>query len=216
LGNSAELNSFLRVVAKRKPENIEIYLFGTKTNSNELCRRAIERYLIENSYKIFTSFEISGYFLEVNFDESYAKSEFQKGVAELLDRLIYLAKKKRSDGYKVYLNPTGGLKAHVIVTALAGFLMSLDVYYMHEEFNDVVFLPGLFYLPKKGELEILRRLKNRNFINGKECRELIDNYPDEIERLRMYGLIDIGSGKKDFFIKSTTRGEFFLELVFRK
>jgi len=221
--NSAELNTFLRVVKDKDPESIEVYLFGTKTSSNELCRRVLESYLKEKGYTIYTPYEVSGYFWEAQYDESYAVDEFKKGVSELLDRLIYIAKKKINEGYKVYFNPTGGLKAHVIATALAGFFVDAEVYYMNEEFNEVVFLPKLYYLPKGKEMELLKKLyvpQNITFgdaktqiISGKDAERILAQFQDEVERLQIYGLIDVEIDEygKAYRIKITNKGKLFLE-----
>jgi len=211
--NSAELNTFLRVVKDKNPEEIEVYLFGTKTSSNELCRRVIEAYLKELGFRLYTPIEISGYFWEAKFDEKYAIDEFKKGISELLDRLIYLAKKKKEEGYRVYFNPTGGLKAHVITTALAAFLVEAEVYYMNEEFNEVVFMPSLFYIPKGKEMEILRRLNEVIFLSGKDAEKLYSDAHDEIERLLTYGLITVEKDESDIIyrIKLTEKGKFLNE-----
>lgn len=199
---SAELNTFLRVVEGKSPENIEVYLFGTKTASNELCRRIIESYLKEIGYKIYVPYEVSGYFLEACYDKNFALDEFKKGISELIDRLIYIAESKKKAGYKVYFNPTGGLKAHVIATALAAFITECDIYYMNEEFSQVVFFPKLFYLPKGRELELLKKIvegqKDINF----------DEYDDEISRLNSYGFITICEldGLRRIFV--TEKGRF--------
>lgn len=211
--NSAELNTFLRVVKDKNPEEIEVYLFGTKTSSNELCRRVIEAYLKELGFKLYTPVEVSGYFWEAKFDEKYAIDEFKKGISELLDRLIYLAKRKKEEGYKVYFNPTGGLKAHVITTALGAFLADAEVYYMNEEFNTVVFMPPLFYIPKGKEVEILRRLSIIKYLSGKDAEKLYLDTPNEIERLLTYGLITVEKDESNtiYRIKVTERGKFLNE-----
>lgn len=211
--NSAELNTFLRVVKDKNPEEIEVYLFGTKTNSNELCRRVIEAYLKELGFKLYTPIEVSGYFWEARFDEKYAIDEFKRGISELLDRLIYLAKRKKEEGYKVYFNPTGGLKAHVITTALAAFLVDAEVYYMNEEFNEVVFLPPLFYLPKGREVDILRKLNELALLSGKDAEKLYLEALNEIERLSTYGLITVDQDEfnRIYRIKITAKGKLLNE-----
>lgn len=211
--NSAELNTFRRVVREKDPKNIEVYLFGTNTSSNELCRRAIESYLRELGFVIYTPIEVSGYFFEASkYDEKYAVDEFKRGISELLDRLIYLARKKKEAGYKVYFNPTGGLKAHVIATALAAFLVDADVYYMNEEFNEVVFMPLLFYIPKGKEIDILKKLYEISFLSDKDAEALYSVAPDEVERLNTYGLITIEEEfNKVYRIKITSKGKLFKE-----
>lgn len=211
--NSAELNTFLRVVKEKDPSQVEVYLFGTKTYSNELCRRVLENYLKTKGFKIYTPFEVSGYFWESKYDESYAVDEFKKGISELLDRLIYLANKKMEEGYKVFFNPTGGLKAHVITTALAGFLTDSAVYYMNEEFNEVVFLPALFYLPKGREIEILKELSSKGIISGKEAEKKVNNFTKEIQRLCLYTLIELeeDESNKPYRLKITNKGRLVLD-----
>ena len=207
-GYSAELNTFLRVVEGKNAE-VEVYLFGTQTFSNELVRRLIEKFLKEMEYTIYTPYEVSGYFWERSkFDEEYAKDEFQKGISELLDRLIYLATKKKEEGYKVYFNPTGGLKAHVMACALAGFLTNSEVYYMNEEFHEVVFLPPLLYLPKGKELELLESLSDKVPRAGSDCERLKESYQEEMERLEIYGLIEIERDDtgRQYRVKITNKG----------
>lgn len=212
--NSAELNTFLRVVKGKEPENIEVYLFGTNTHSNELCRLVIGQYLKELGYKLFDGKEFSGYFFERLFNEKYAKSEFEKDISLLLDRLIYLGKKKREQGYRVFYNPTGGLKAHVIATALAGFIIDSEVYYMNEEFNEVIFFPKMFYIPKGKEADILKMMKEKVIISGEECKEIVNKNRDEIERLNLYGLIDLETDENVIYrLKITHKGEIISEML---
>lgn len=210
---SAELNSFLRVVKGRNSQNIEVYLFGTKTKSNELCRRVIEKYLKDNGYSLLPAIEISGYFAEAQFDSDLAISNFQKDIAELLDRLVSLIQKKIQQGYKVFINPTGGLKAHVMATALSGFLTNVEVYYLNEEFQDVVFLPHLFYLPKGNERIVLENIRQNSVVSGSDAKKIIGQYPSEIERLKIYGLLNTeeDEGGTTYRIKITEKGKFILD-----
>lgn len=188
--NSAELNTFLRVVKDKNPEEIEVYLFGAKTSSNELCRRVIESYLKELSFRLYTPIEVSGYFWKAKYyNEKIALDEFKKGISELLDRLIYLARKKIEEGY--------------------------EVYYMNEEFDQVVFLPPLFYLPKGNELEILKKLSSTTFVSGKNAENLFNENTNEIERLSLYGLVSFDFDESDknkiYRIIITNKGKFLIE-----
>jgi putative CRISPR-associated protein (TIGR02619 family) len=212
--NSAELNTFLKVVKNRNTKNIEVYLPGTKTQSNEICVRTIERFLKEKGFSVLNSTVFSGYFWEARYyDEKFAREEFVKGVAEMLDKFIYLVLKKKSEGYDVYINPTGGFKAHVIACALAGFLTGCKVYYMHEEFKEVVFLPELFYLPKGREVELLNSLRDRRPRSGHEYQKIKDEFEDAVERLKIYGLVEVEMDEEgqEFRIRITNRGILFLK-----
>jgi CRISPR/Cas system-associated protein Csm6 len=124
--------------------------------------------------------------------------------------LIYLAKKKQKEGYKVFFNPTGGLKAHVISTALAGIITECEIYYMNEEFHEVVFLPKLFYIPKGRELELLKKLSYRKVVTGEEVDELEKKYMEEIDRLEIYGLIARMPEKLQKGLWITSKGLLFI------
>lgn len=169
----------------------------------------------EIQFTIYSPKEVSGYFLESEkYSEEYAREEFLKDTSLLIDRLIYLAEKKKQEGYKVVFNPTGGLKAHVIACAVSGFLTNCPVYYIHEEFNDVIKLPPGFYLPKGKELELLELLKDKKPISGYEYQKIEDEYSDEIERLELYGLLERekDDAGKYFRTRITNRGHYLLRL----
>lgn len=208
--NSAELNSFLRKIEGFK-NLIEVYFTGTKTPVNEICVTTIERYLKDLGFTVYTTKEFPGYFLETYIGEDRVSS-FIKGISEMVDHLIKIARKKKEEGYKVFFNPTGGFKAHVIAMALAGFMTYCEVYYLHEEFSDLITFPPLFYIPEKREKELLEILSDEKPRSGKDCDDLINKYPEEFDRLLNYGLIfaekdDTG---KIFRIKIFERGKLFL------
>ncbi|MEN2998478.1 MAG: putative CRISPR-associated protein [Brevinematia bacterium] len=212
---SAELNTFLRVVKDKDPSNISVFLFGTKTMSNELCRTAIQEYLKTKGYVLYSPQEVSGYFYEAKYYPEVAVSDFQKDLFTLVDILIYIAVKKKEEGFKVFFNPTGGLKMHVVATTIAGFITSSEVYYMNEEFNDVVFIPNLFYLPKGKELLLLKMLLQKEettleeLIPSEASSCEVQEYKDGIQRLALYGLVRI----KDNKIILTERGSIILDKI---
>jgi len=216
--NSAEMNTFLRVVEDVNPKEIEVYLSGTNTYSNEICLRTIQRFLKKRGYLIYDNPVFSGYFAEASrYDEKYASDEFVRGVAEMVDRFIYLAIEKKKEGYEVFINPTGGLKAHVIACALVGFLTGCKVYYMNEEFENVVFLPELFYLPKGKEVKLLEILSDKRPRSGYEYKKIEDEFKDEMNRLQVYGLVDIETDEEgeSYRVRITNRGLLFLNTVKR-
>lgn len=204
---SAELNSFLRYCEERKikPQICEIYLCGTQTASNEIALTTIEKYFKELGCTIYSPPQFPGYFdkpLEI------AANEFTKGLTDMLDRFIYLASKKKKDGHKVVFNPTGGFKAHVITSALAGFFTGCEVCYIHEEFKDIIIFPPLFYLPRGNELNVLEALSDKKPKSGMEFDKFTDKYGDEVDRLEHYGLAEIEQDEsgKSYRIRITNKG----------
>ncbi len=209
--NSAEMNTFLRVVESKNPRWIEVYLSGTNTYSNEICVRTIQRFLRSENFIVYDNPEFPGYFGEIKYDEKYAKDEFVRGIAEMVDRFIYLSLKKKEEGYEVFMNPTGGFKAHVIACALAGFLTGCKVYYMNEEFKSVIFMPELFYLPKGREVELLEILSDKKPRSGAEYKGIEEKFRGELDRLKIYGLVEVEEDNdKPYRVRITNRGLLFL------
>jgi len=99
---------------------LKFYFTGTKTPANEICVKTLERFMKQRDFKVYITKEFPGYFVQTIKSEDRSKS-FVKGISDMLDHLISLAEKKKREGYKVYFNPTGGFKAHVIASALSGF-----------------------------------------------------------------------------------------------
>ncbi len=213
--NSAELNSFLSVVEKDKNARHEVYFVGTKTPINEICVRTLEKFMRKHGYEVYIPGEVSGYFLEeARFSHEYAVNEFVRDISILIDKLIYITKKKKAEGYRVIFNPTGGLKAHVIACAVAGFLTNCPVYYIHEEFKDVIQLPPLFYIPKGREIEVLKHLKDKKIISGSEFERFKLEYPEEIERLEAYQFVEIYSDEVNTNkMRITDKGLLILEEI---
>lgn len=209
--NSAELNSFLRKI-ENSQNVIEVYFTGTKTPVNEICVRTLERFMKYRGITIYTTKEFPGYFLETFHGED-RKEAFVKGISDMLDHLIRLATKKKEDGYSVYFNPTGGFKAHVIACALAGFMTNCEVYYLNEEFDEVITFLPLFYLPKGREIELLEKLKDREPRSGGDYERLEKEFPDEMERLEYYGLIEREKDEfgKFFRVRITNKGLLYLK-----
>jgi len=195
LKNSAELNAFLKKIENSK-SYIELYFIGTKTPVNEICVRTLERYMKELGFSIYTSKEFPGYFLKM-FEGEDRKKEFVKGISDMLDHLIRLAQKKKEEGYKVFFNSTGGFKAHVIVCALAGFITHSEVYYLNEEFQDIINFPPLLYIPKGKEIELLNILSDEKPRLVEEIEILLNDFAEEIQRLEFYGLIEVECNEYD-------------------
>jgi putative CRISPR-associated protein (TIGR02619 family) len=212
--SSAELNSFLRKV-EGSTNQIEVYFVGTKTPINEICVRTLERFMRERGYTVYTPKEVHGYFMETYCGEDRVQN-FIKGIADMLDHLIKIAETKKREGYRVYFNPTGGFKAHVISMALAGFMTGCEVYYLHEEFQDLITFPPLFYIPKGKEKELLEILIKTppKYVAGKELEQLLTQFSEEMDRLTLYGLTkyEVDEYENPFRFRITDKGK----LIFRE
>lgn len=206
---SAEINSFLRKVSGSSNQ-IEVYFVGTKTPVNEICVRTLERFMKESGYTVYTPKEIPGYFMETTYGEDRVKS-FIEGMSDMLDHLIKIVEKKKEQAYRVYFNPTGGFKAHVITMAIAGFMTGCEVYYIHEEFQDIIIFPPLFYLPKGKEQKLLEILLDKpgKFVTGKEFETLLSDFNEEMDRLASFGLTEyeFDENNRPSCIRITNKGK---------
>ncbi len=217
--HSAELNAFYKVVRNIPQENVSVYLIWTNTKAGELCKIVLEKYLAMQNFSLFTGNEVSGYFWEsLQFDDNYARDEFQRSISELVDRLIYLASIKQKEGYQVLFNATGGLKAHVVACSLAGFITNSQVYYINEDFTDVIIFPALLYLPKGRELDVLEKLSTV-YVSEEELEHLINSYSTELERLSTYSLVDLEYNPNTSLpekIRITNKGKFLFNQIKEK
>ncbi|GBC85717.1 hypothetical protein HRbin11_02167 [bacterium HR11] len=156
---SAEVRSlefYLRAHGRR-PSDVALYLIGTRTASNEIVRTTLTRYFKTLGHEIYMPSGVPGYFgsPEVPAGERPVDA-FRRGMVELLHHLIDVAHQAQRTYRAVVFNATGGFKAHVIVVALAAFITGSPVYYVHEEFDDLIEFPALFYLPTAQELAFLK------------------------------------------------------------
>ena len=137
----AELNTLLRATGNQDPSLVKVYLFGTTTPINELCRRVIERVLLRLGYNLLNPDEVNGYLGQQGHEGRDAAKRFQDGTIELLERLVCLARIRKERGDEVFFNATGGFKAHVMAAAVAAHITRSRLYYMNEDFSDLIFLP---------------------------------------------------------------------------
>jgi putative CRISPR-associated protein (TIGR02619 family) len=159
-GRSAEVRSlefYLRAHGL-SPSDLVLYLVGTRTASNEVVRTALTRYFQTQGYEIYTPQDVPGYFgSRPSANDESPVEAFRQGMVDLLRHLVDVVSRVRPQYRSVVLNPTGGFKAHVIVVALAAFMTGCPVYYIYEEFEDLIEFPPLFYLPTVDELNFLQQ-----------------------------------------------------------
>jgi len=102
--HSAELNSLLSFLEKRGVKdfnNVYFYLIETATSSGELCGTVLREFLKSKGFKDLGSpKDIYGYFKELREGEDKVES-FQKGLSELLNSTVSLARQKSREGFKV-------------------------------------------------------------------------------------------------------------------
>ncbi len=200
---SAEINSLLHYCKKKgiKPIDIEVFPVATTTPSNEIALSAICKYFHSIGISVYNPSQFSGYF---GCRSAEACENFTKGMIEMLDKMVYIVSCKKKEGYHVCLNATGGFKAYVITLALVGFMTQSEVYYMHEEFDDVIVFPSLFHIPESREMELIQILS----ANEPDHNYLFNNFPAEISLLCKYHILKISEYDGESKIELTNIGKF--------
>jgi len=139
---SAELNAFLKAVSlfnHSPPSEVGIYLFSSDTGTGYLSASIVFEFLRSQGYRMLSDDPIRIKGLGRNL------LSFEDSLIDLIEKVVIKILEWNSKGYKVYLNLTGGFKPESAYLLLAGALAGARrAYYIHELFEDVVFIP----LPK--------------------------------------------------------------------
>ncbi len=127
---SAELNAFLGAIEECPAD--KVVLLCTDTEAGELSCYVLKRYL-----------ELKGYSVSAYVIQELGRSEtFYEGLVNMMCAFPKIVNKEVGDE-RMCVNPTGGFKPESAVL----YMLSLTdkrtdaVYYVHEAFREVVFLP---------------------------------------------------------------------------
>ncbi|MEM4519859.1 MAG: putative CRISPR-associated protein [Sulfolobales archaeon] len=131
---SAEINGIMAIrdCYGHKPTDVEVLLYNTRTCNSRLCSYLIRDYLINSGYMVET-IEIAG---------MKSVDDLDKGLVEVLDKVVRLIVRKKSEGVKVYVNATPGFKSEITFFTIASILAGANaVIYIHEAFKQPIVLP---------------------------------------------------------------------------
>ncbi len=126
---SAETNALSRLL---QPDDHLIFLHS-QTDDGRYCAEALQR--------CYASQGIDARLKEMT-DLTYAESRFKmRGLRALIATLIQMIQQERQQGRVVLINATGGFKAEIAYATLIGLLFDVPVYYIHEQFRDIIEMP---------------------------------------------------------------------------
>lgn len=127
----AELNS-LRHLEPEKCDNI--YLVSSDTREGRYCAEEISDYLMSEGYMLVFVEQVEG--LTKN------ARQFKKlGLIHLVNKMTTLL--MQGESTRTSIISTGGFKAQIAYSTLLGVLFNVPVYYIHEDFSELVELPSL-------------------------------------------------------------------------
>jgi len=131
---SAELSSLLRAVKglNCKPDLTYVILYATNTCNSRLAMNVLVEYLEELGFnaedKVIRSIR--------------SEDELDEAMAEVVEKVLDDAVELNHRGYKVCINTTPGFKVESIYLTIAALIAGIDcIYYIHEAFKDIVYMP---------------------------------------------------------------------------
>ncbi len=131
---SAELSSLMRAVRGLgcDPSSTRVILYATNTCTSKLAMSVIAGYLKELGFAV----------REHVIQSARSEDELEIAMTEVVERAISEALRMAERGYQVCVNATPGFKVESAYLTVAALLAGLNcVYYMHEAFKDVVYMP---------------------------------------------------------------------------
>lgn len=128
---SAETNSLSRII----DTGDEICLLYSHTEEGRICAEALQQYYNSQGIKAEIK-EIASL--------NYAHHTFaSEGLKSLINSLIYEIRISRLRNLEPVINATGGFKAEIAYATLVGLIFKVQVYYIHEVFQDIIIMPPL-------------------------------------------------------------------------
>lgn len=215
---SAELNALKSFIENNEVD--EVHLIVTDTFVGLITSETIKAILGKKNIKCSVK-KIPGYYKESPKNEIDAEEKFIKGLSDLRDSLIHFIKEKNqtAEENNVLINATGGFKPEILILMLVGSLTNSRVYYIHEFFKRILYLPPVF-LPFVND-SVSEALKKLNSISQKrisgevDCAEYKSKFNLIYSDLLNFKLITEKHGEKDdklFEIKITEYGKLLAEL----
>jgi len=126
---SAETNGLTKLMAGARDS---LYFLSSDTDDGKKCAEALSSWYTEAGY--------SSRVLIIEGLHNDIESFKIKGLYNLIQTVADLIEQHMGDAV---INATGGYKAEIAYATLLGILFHVDVYYIHEEFRDIIELPVL-------------------------------------------------------------------------
>ncbi len=170
---SAETNSLNKLMAGT---NDTLYFLSSDTIEGKNCAEVLSAWYGEAG--------LSCHIVSIEGLHHDIESFKLKGLQNLIQAIADLIEKHMGNAV---INATGGYKAEIAYATLIGILFHIDVYYIHEEFRDIIELPVLPISFNFIEYDIFRE-RIQAVIDAESTEkgdELHSALPDELHTLLM-------------------------------
>jgi len=192
----AEINSTYSIVKQKfLHDNYDMYLLVSDTQDGRKTGEILKDYFGNEKSPIKF---INVYVKEISGLTGEERFEFKnKGLKEIANTLVDLS--SQSPDITI-INATGGYKAQISFATLIGQILKIPVYYMFEQFNEIIELPPMpvsfdysFWMKNYDLLEALYNLEATEEMVNKadpQLKVLFDLSKDKKEKI--YGLSPMG------------------------
>ena len=164
------------------PGETMVILYSTDTCNSLLARDAVAEFLEKKGFKVVLK-QIVGIRSVEDFDE---------GLKDLLDKIVSEIIRHKNEGRKVFVNASPGFKSETTFLVIAALIACADkIYYAHESFRKIVYIPGIPLTIREDIINILRNFEEE--IDQREAEERLGG--GEIVRdFELRGLIEKRKG----------------------
>ncbi len=132
----AEINSNHSILQKGCLEPEKLFLCVSDTPDGEATGRILQSYY-RDLFKRVQILKIVG------LQSGDAKRFRNHGLRNLVREIADIVKHEREHGREIIINATGGFKAQISFAGLIGQILEIPVFYMFENFSEVIELPPL-------------------------------------------------------------------------
>lgn len=132
----AEINSNHSILQQERLEPERLYLCVSDTPDGERIGRLLQQYYRD----LFEQVEV----IKITGLQSEDPRRFRnQGLRNLVREIADIVKREREHGRDLIINATGGFKAQISFAGLIGQVLEIPVFYMFENFSEVIELPSL-------------------------------------------------------------------------
>lgn len=183
---SAELNTILSFIDKKKIKNVRIFLFATNTNNAQLVAEVIKKYLEKRNYYVDI--------ITVDF-----RNGFEDGLLDLLQKVFRRVLEEKKVGRVVVVAATPGFKPESTYATIAAMLAGADkAIYIHEAMHQLVELPLMAVEISPDVLKELERLPQK--YSPEKHDRLLDSGVAKLREDQMVIPTEFGRKLYDLFI----------------
>lgn len=207
---SAELNALKSFITENSVSIVHLII--TKTMVSRLTSRLISEFLKSKNI-VCTIQKISGYY--ENKDAKTAEKEFIKSLSKLRNNLIAYIRKQKEKGFTIFINATGGFKPDIVILVLIASITNSKVYYIHEFFSKIVFIPPLFITSLNDGMKKLFKEIPSVIVNVPACKKFINRNKKSFEEARSLDLLELKYNDRDEIkeIRLSGYGKFLAESI---